>query len=609
MFTLSVFRATGIEPNWPLIDRQRFIDGLAFPTSLAHAGDGSDRLFVTEQPGTVRIVQSSNLLPEPFLSLTNRVFHQGEAGLLSIAFPPGFGTKQHFYVTYARKPDSALVLSRFSVSQTNSNEGDPASEQILFTVPPPVNGPNHYGGKLAFGPDGFLYIFLGDASDYPFANAQNPQKLQGKILRIDPQSQPGAGYTTPSSNPFITNPAFRPEVWAMGLRNPWGATFDRATGDLYIPDVGAVTAEEINFQPAGSSGGQNYGWHFLEGFTEHVFVTNAMTPPVFTYPGGAGPAIVGGVVYRGTNYPRMQGMYFFGDFGVDGVWALHRNATAWQAKRVFDPGPFGLPNLPSGFGEDESGEIYEIIWNRGELRHLVDTLQCYPPVLEWTNTAFSPLAPVSSATLGATIHYTREERVPAANDPFVVSPGNLPVTTGVTYRLRAFAPDLLPSTTVTSVFSQLKAATPRVIGTLQSNGILLTASSITPGADIYFTTDGSTPAPGTIPYTGPIHVELSTYALFSAFADGYEPSEPATLSEPIFISQQLTNQMYALRLWLPVLQQYDFQSSIDLTHWRTFNVLQSDRTTNAVVQYPSGPMTEPWTRFFRAGIAPPHGPP
>src|SRR5207237_2403723 len=225
------------------------------------------------------------------------------------------------------------------ISRTNADVADPASEQIILTIPQPY--PNHNGGQLMFGPDGFLYIGIGDGGSEgdPQNRAQDPTSLLGKLLRIDVEGTTN-GYIVPASNPFVGNPSYRPEIWALGLRNPWRFSFDRLTGDLYIGDVGETLWEEIDFQPASSCGGENYGWRIKEG--NHDFNvpsaggydTNSLTPPIAEYGHSLGISVIGGFVYRGPGNSRMQGMYFYADFGSGRIWGLKHDGTNWQNRQV-----------------------------------------------------------------------------------------------------------------------------------------------------------------------------------------------------------------------------------------------------------------------------------
>jgi glucose/arabinose dehydrogenase len=254
-------------------------------------------------------------------------------------------------VDYTRIPDGSTVIARFQRT-TIPNVADPTSEEMLLVIPQPAS--NHNGGQLAFGPDNVLYIGMGDgggAGDI----AQTPGSLLGKILRIDVESAPDPGllYAIPNSNPFVDNSAFRGEIWALGLRNPWRFSFDRQTGDLYIADVGQNLFEEVNFQPAGNEGGQNYGWNIMEGahcFGNPACSQTGLVVPVAEYDHGQGCSITGGFVYRGQAFPRIQGVYLYADFCSGRFWGLKRDGA--NTLLLIEP------HSISSFGEDEAGNLY-----------------------------------------------------------------------------------------------------------------------------------------------------------------------------------------------------------------------------------------------------------
>ena len=309
--------------TWPAITLTSFVGGLSLPVHITHAGDGSGRLFVVERAGRIRIASGGSLLPTPFLDITSIVRDNGgEEGLLSLAFPPDYATKGYFYVYYtddrvANRGNN--VVSRFHLG-ANANTANPASEEIILPIPHPTEA-NHNGGQLAFGPDGDLYIGTGDGGGGgdPGNNAQNTLSLLGKILRIDvgdrprpPIPSPGpyvlyiptvfnsnsAPYTVPPSNPFFDNPAYRGEIWALGLRNPWRFSFDRTTGDLFIGDVGQDWREEVDHQSAASAGGDNYGWRCKEGTLDFNFSDNCssltLVAPVAEYDHSLCCSVTGG---------------------------------------------------------------------------------------------------------------------------------------------------------------------------------------------------------------------------------------------------------------------------------------------------------------------------
>ncbi len=336
------------------------VTGISNPTDIQNPEDGSNRLFVVQQDGVIRVVRDGSLLPAPFLSISNRVLSGGERGLLGLAFPPGFAQKQYFYVNYTRAGDGATVVARYRVT-SNPDIADPNSEQILLTVPQPFA--NHNGGQLQFGPDGFLYIGLGDggSANDPLHSGQSLSTLLGKLLRVDVESDLNQ-ITIPPTNPFVNNASALPEIWAFGLRNPWRFSFDRATGDLYIADVGQNRLEEINSQPAGSAGGRNYGWNIMEG-TQCFNPSAPSSPascdktslvlPVFEYSHNGNCSITGGYVYRGQLSPGLRGMYLYGDHCSGLIWGLRREGDQW-VNRLLGQGPLRLTT----FGQDANGEIY-----------------------------------------------------------------------------------------------------------------------------------------------------------------------------------------------------------------------------------------------------------
>ncbi len=342
--------------DWPQLKFTAVNTNASLTVQITHAGDGSGRIFLVQQSGAIRILSHGTVLPTPFLNIASRVNYSGERGLLGLAFPANFQGKKYFYVYYTRQPDGAITLSRFFLLPGNPNTADPASEQVVLTIPHPVS--NHNGGQIAFGPDGFLYMGTGDGGGGgdPDNNAQNPAVLLGKMLRIDTESSTNS-YQIPGRNPYLTNPAFRPEIWAFGLRNPWRFSFDRATGDLFIGDVGQNLWEEIDYQPSGSFGGQNYGWRVLEGTHDFNvplgFDRGAVTLPVAEYSHSVGSSITGGFVFRGPGPKRMKGVYFYGDYVTGRIWGLKRVGGTWTNQELADT-PFGI----SCFGEDEAGYLY-----------------------------------------------------------------------------------------------------------------------------------------------------------------------------------------------------------------------------------------------------------
>lgn len=316
---------------------------------------GNERLFVAELIGQIRVVTSSGyILPTPFLDITGRVSSAaGEQGLLGLVFHPD-PDRSHFYLLYTNLTGDA-TLSRFQVSASDPNLADPNSELIMLTVPQPT--PLHNGGALAFGPDGYLYVGLGDGGrdGDPDLFSQDPNNLLGTILRLDVDSS--LPYAIPPDNPFVGNPAGRDEVWAYGLRNPWRFSFNPFNGDLLLTDVGQSAYEELNLHQAGSPAGQNFGWRCFEGpsifnpagcdlFANYTF-------PTFTYTHADGCAIIGGYVYNGSLMPGRAGHYFFADHCRGTIWELVPEAGGqWRvAQRLNSPIPWNT------LGQDSQGEI------------------------------------------------------------------------------------------------------------------------------------------------------------------------------------------------------------------------------------------------------------
>jgi glucose/arabinose dehydrogenase len=363
--TLPEIISTPVQfPNPATYEWRLISNGLTMPIGLANAGDGSGRLFVLEQPGMIRIIQDGELFPDPFLDLNGQVGCCGERGLLGLAFHPDYKSNGYFYVNYTDLNGNTKI-ARFQVSE-NSNLADPVTQEVLLGVMQPF--PNHNGGGLAFGLDGYLYIGLGDGGSGgdPLGNAQNLDVWLGKLLRLDIDH--GDPYTIPADNPYAQGGG-APEVWASGLRNPWRFSFDRLTGDLYIGDVGQGSWEEIDYYPAGGPGGVNFGWNYREG--AHTSVASSplddlvLTDPVTEYGHDQGVSVVGGIVYRGEKFPELQGIYFYGDYGSGNVWGLYQTVDAsWENALLFQTGT----NITS-FGEDESGEIY-FVDHRGSLFRL-----------------------------------------------------------------------------------------------------------------------------------------------------------------------------------------------------------------------------------------------
>ncbi len=339
----------------PAVQLTRVATGISSPTDIQNAGDGSGRLFLAQQNGVVRILKGGQVLAAPFLDIRQKTAAGGERGLLGIAFPPGFAQKRYFYVSYTDLNGNS-VLARYRVSSGSADTADAASEQVLFTQQQPFA--NHNGGQIQFGPDGYLYYGLGDggSANDPQGNGQNRRTFLGKLLRIDVESNLSQ-YTAPASNPFVGDPLALPEIWAYGLRNPWRFSFDRANGNLWIADVGQGRAEEIDLQPAGSTGGENYGWSVMEGLQCLRGPGCNMapyTPPILEYThDGGNCSVTGGYVYRGKKSPGLRGTYLYGDYCSGLMWGLTREGDRWVSRQLAQTNE----NITT-FGQDEDGEVY-----------------------------------------------------------------------------------------------------------------------------------------------------------------------------------------------------------------------------------------------------------
>ena len=353
------------DPQRLTLELEEVARGLRQPLFVAHAGDGSGRLFVVEKGGTIRTLPGA-AGGELFLDIADRVGSSGsEQGLLGLAFHPRFRENGHFYVNYTDR-NGDTVIARYTTAP-DRRSADAASERRLIFQDQPAA--NHNGGMLVFGPDGYLYVGLGDGGggNDVFRNAQNRGSLLGKLLRLDVDR--GDPYAIPPDNPFVGDRAARPEVWAYGLRNPWRFSFDRATADLYIADVGQNRYEWVHYQPAGRGAGQDYGWPTLEG--SHCLYANTCDRsgrpvPVAEYDHSLGCTIVGGYVYRGARQPLLQGAYLFGDYCSGRIWGLGRDgAGRWVSTELLKANA-----AISSFGEDEAGELYLTDLRRGGVYRL-----------------------------------------------------------------------------------------------------------------------------------------------------------------------------------------------------------------------------------------------
>ena len=401
----AAFARASAQTTLPAIALSSPVAGFTQPVSITHAGDGSGRVFVVQQTGQIRIIRNGALVAAPFLDIAGRLSTGGERGLLGLAFPPDYAGKGYFYVNYTNTAGNTVV-ARYQRSANNADLADPNSEQIIITIDQPFA--NHNGGQLAFSPrDGLLYIGMGDGGSGgdPGNRAQNPGELLGKILRLDVESGRPYTYTVPASNPFINTPGFRREIWALGLRNPWRFSFDRLTADLYVADVGQNAFEEVNFQAASSAGGENYGWRIMEGahcFNPPACNMSGLTLPVREYDrrGTGDCSVTGGFVGRSAMFPRMQGLYFYGDFCSGRVWGLRFENGAWVNSLLLD-----TALQISTFGDDEAGNLYVAGYNNGTVYLVTDSVTAPvppPPSVQFSAAAYTTQEDAGSATITLT---------------------------------------------------------------------------------------------------------------------------------------------------------------------------------------------------------------
>lgn len=352
------------QPPASAVDLVPVVTGLVRPLYITDAGDGTGRLFVVEQGGKIWVVEDGQKLETPFLDVTALVSPEAttpagytERGLLGLAFHPDYAENGVFFINYTDVSGNTAIV-RYEVSADQPNVANPDSATVILTVQQPYA--NHNGGHLIFGPDGYLYIGMGDGGSQgdPQGNAQNLGSYLGKILRIDIDDESGL-YGIPTDNPFVGRDDALPEIWAYGLRNPWRFNFDRETGDLWIGDVGGSAWEEVDYQPADWPGGANYGWNRMEGMHETGAgsVPADAVLPVAEYGHDMGISISGGTVYRGEAIPALQGVYLYSDFGSGLIWTVVPTGSGSFSSQIMLTGT-GL--TVSSFGEDEDGELYII---------------------------------------------------------------------------------------------------------------------------------------------------------------------------------------------------------------------------------------------------------
>ena len=407
----------------PQLELQAFASGLSQPIDIVNAGD--DRLFVVQQRGLIRIIEADGtVLPEPFIDLSGLVSQAGsERGLLSLVFHPNYHENGFFFVNYTRQNDGATVVARYSVDDDNPDLGDPGSAKQILIIDQPYA--NHNGGQLLFGPDGYLYIATGDGGSGgdPENYAQTHTTLLGKMLRIDIDVDDETPYAIPDDNPFADDDFTLDEIWALGLRNPWRNSFDRYTGDFWIADVGQSEREEVNFQPAGSEGGENYGWRCYEGNIPYNLDgcgdAEYYTFPVFDYGHigtGCTGAVTGGFVYRGAIYNGMFGHYIFADYCTGNFYHIIPTEDGFEGALLGEFSPLEY----ASFGEDRYGELYVALRGAGEIHRLVETSDCDPVAVIMDPESPIQLEPGETIILEAFYHPSLEyqwnhDEAPIAN--------------------------------------------------------------------------------------------------------------------------------------------------------------------------------------------------
>ncbi len=353
----------GADAPLPEIALQEVAAGFDKPVHITHAGDGSGRLFIVEQDGVVRIIENGKVREAPFLDIRSRVSSGGEKGLLSIAFHPRYRENGLFYVNYTRgRVILETIVSRFR--RDSPHRADPGSEEVLLQVRQPF--PNHNGGQIMFGPDGYLYVGMGDGglANDPLGHGQDTTTLLGALLRIDVDGQEvGRSYAIPPDNPFLGRRHGRGEIWAYGLRNPWRFSFDARDGRLFLADVGQDRIEEINVIKRGG----NYGWAIMEGdrciSDEERCRKTGFEMPIFTYPHPKGFSVTGGFVYRGKRMPALCGAYLFADYVSGIIGGLRLRDGRVSRHGILRESGYNI----SSFGEDESRELYVAAHRGGKI--------------------------------------------------------------------------------------------------------------------------------------------------------------------------------------------------------------------------------------------------
>jgi hypothetical protein len=392
----------------PQIELDAHASGFSFPIDIASAGD--DRLFILQQRGLIRILDAEgNINETPFLDLASLVSQSGnERGLLGLAFHPQYDQNGYFFVNYTRSSDGATIVARFSVDEEDPDQANPDSQKIIMTIQQPYS--NHNGGNILFGPDGYLYIAVGDGGSGgdPDDYAQNHMSLLGKMLRIDIDVENDeVPYLIPEDNPFAWDDFTMDEIWALGLRNPWRNSFDRFTGDFWIADVGQSAREEINFQPVSSPGAENYGWRCYEG-NAPFNLTDCVDEEYYTFPvfdyghegSGCTGSVTGGYVYRGALYNGLYGIYIAADYCTGKLYMVQQTEEGFEGAELGTFTPFQYTT----FGEDQFGELYIGLRGAGEIQKITEVSDCRPVAKILEDGSYVNLEYGESFTLHALFH-------------------------------------------------------------------------------------------------------------------------------------------------------------------------------------------------------------
>jgi hypothetical protein len=579
--------------DWPYVQPELFVTTPDFTvTCITHAGDGSARIFVASEKGRIWIVKDGVLLPKAFLDISASVISSFEQGLLSIAFAPDYSRSGEFYVFYSRKGERVNIVSRFKVG-SDPNLADAASETILLQISPTAG--DHNAGQMAFGPDGYLYIGIGDATRQ--IESQTTGTLFGKILRID-VSGGGPAYKVPPTNPFVGKSGYLPEIWAMGLRNPWRFSFDSLTGDLFITDVGNNVSEEINVQPRSSLGGENYGWPIFEGTVPYAGDPNpaGLTSPTLEYfhenPEGSTAsswpkvAIIGGMMSRQSPADQMYGIYFYADQGTGRIWGMKQVDGKWRHALVLNGVPTVSDILPpdffyTTFGSDEAGNLYIARYTPSKptaVFKLVEKAKCHEPFVAPTGVNYTePFdATVGCVTPGAVVHYRLACcDAPTLDDP-VVENGKFRIEPGhQTFTLRAFKEGLEPSEPVFGPIYNQRAGLTSIQfsplpGPLETPTNL--AISATAGTVVRYTLDGSVPDSESTIYTAPIAIVPGQTVTATAKKPGFQGVFKRGLYPEVAENLQIHLRQAAVGGWelfwqAKTTRTYTVQNSADLLNW------------------------------------------